>query len=147
MSAPGLRALVWAVTVLVVCSIAVWRGRRDEQLAAGVMLAGWALSMLVSRSAFHQLEGGVMAVDIAALVAFVWIALRSPRYWPMFAAGFHLLAVVTHLARGADHGVGGWAYYTAEILWGYLLAFAIGYGAWTAPGAYRADLARERGAG
>jgi hypothetical protein len=143
LSASTVRTLVWAVTVLVVCAIAVLRGRRDEQVAAGVMLAAWALTLVVLRAGFQKLEWGILLVDVGALVAFVWIALQSSRYWPMFAAGFHLLAVVTHLARVADPAVGGWAYYTAEILWGYLLAVAIGYGAWTARRARPGDLGRD----
>ena len=132
MSALVIRASIWAATVIAVGAIAFWRGRRDEQLAAGVMLAAWALTMVVERTKFAQIEWGVLAVDIAALAAFIWIALRSNRYWPLFAAGFHLLAVVTHVARIAQPSVGGWAYVTGEIIWGYLLAIAIGYGGWTA---------------
>ncbi len=135
MSADAIRAFVWAATVLVVCALAVWRGRRDEQLAAGIMLAAWAVTMVVYRSGFQQTEWGILAVDAGALAGFIWIALRSDRFWPLFGAGFHLLAVVTHVARLADPGVGGWAYITAEIVWGYFLAAAIGYGAWTAHGA------------
>ncbi len=132
MSADAIRAFVWAATVLLVCVIAVWRGRRDEHLAAGIMLAAWAITMVVYRSGFQQTEWGILLVDAGALSGFTWIALRSDRFWPLFAAGFHLLAVVTHVARLADPGVGAWAYLTAEIMWGYLLAAAIGYGAWTA---------------
>jgi hypothetical protein len=133
MSGYAIRAFVWAATVLVVCALAVWRGRRDEQLAAGIMLAAWAVTMLVSRSGFQQMEWGILLVDLAALAGFITIAMTSHRYWPLFAAGFHLLAIVTHAGRSMDPAVGGWAYLTAEILWGYLLAIAIGYGAWTAP--------------
>jgi hypothetical protein len=119
---------------MVVCVIALRRGGRYERLAAGMMLAAWALTMVVYRSGFHQTEWGILAVDVAALGVFVWIALQSDRYWPIFAAGFHLLAIVTHLARTVDPSVGGYAYITAEILWGYLLAAVIGYGAWSAGG-------------
>ena len=134
MTSYGIRALVWALTVMAVCGVAMLRGGRYERLAAGVMLAGWALTMVVYRAGFRQTEWGILLVDLAALGVFVWIALNSPRYWPIFAAGFHLLAIVTHLARTIDQQVGAWAYLTAEILWGYFLAFAIGYGAWTAQG-------------
>ena len=79
-----------------------------------------------------------MAVDLAALGGFIWIALKSDRHWPIFAAAFHLLAIVTHLARTADPTVLRYAYFSAQILWGYFLAFAIGYGAWTAP-AFQAE--------
>lgn len=50
-------------------------------LAAGFAPAGWAVPI-------------VLAVDIALLVAITRIALRSPRYWPIWFAGFHLAAVV-----------------------------------------------------
>ena len=98
------------------------------------MLAAWAVSMLVVRTAFNEPEWGLMAVDLAALGVFVWIALKSDRYWPIFAAAFHLLTIATHFARTADPTVLRFAYITAEILWGYLLAFSIGYGALTSRG-------------
>ena len=139
MTSYGIRALVWALTVMAVCGIAMLRGGRYERLAAGVMLAAWALTMVVYRAGFRETEWGILVVDLAALAAFVWIALNSSRYWPLLAAGFHLLAIVTHLARTVDQQVGAWAYLTAEILWGYLLAFAIGYGAWTARAAQPAS--------
>ena len=131
--ASEIRTLVWAATVVAVCLIAVLRGGSYERLAAGGMLAAWAFTLLFYRTNFREPEWGILAVDVAALVLFTWIALRSDRFWPIFAAGFHLLAIVTHLARTVDQTVGHWAYGTAEILWGYLLAFAIAYGAWTAP--------------
>jgi hypothetical protein len=89
--------------------------------------------MAVYRTGFRETEWGIFAVDAALLALLCWIALRSPRYWPLLAAGFHLLAVVTHLAKSVDRQVGAWAYITAEIIWGYLLALTIGYAAWTAP--------------
>ena len=120
-------------TMLAMFAIAMRRGGADERLAANTVLIGWLLTKLVSRYQGQQTEWGVLVVDLGALAVFVWVALRSPRYWPLFAAGFHLLALVTHLARMVDPTVGGWAYLTAGIIWGYLLLASVGYGAWTAP--------------
>lgn len=116
-----------------VCALATWKGRDEERLAAGGLLAGWALTRVTYSDPSHT-QWGVLAVDISLLWLLGWIALRSRRYWPLFAVGFHLLAVFTHLARSLDSSLGGWAYVTAEIIWGYLLAFVIGYAAWTTPG-------------
>ncbi len=87
--------------------------------------------MTVYREQFTQTEWGILLVDLALLALLVGIALRSSSFWPLFAAGFHLLALMTHFANAVDVEVGAWAYYTAEIIWGYLLAFAIAVGAWS----------------
>jgi len=125
--------LPWTLTVIAVMAVTIWRGGPEERLAANSLLIGWLLTKLVYRYQGGQTEWGILAVDVGLLAVLLWIALRSTRYWPMFAASFHLLAVVTHIAKTADPTVGGWAYITAAIIWSYLLAFAIGYGAWTAP--------------
>ena len=115
-----------------VCAVAIWRGGGHERLAAGGLLAGWALTMVAYRKDV-SLEWGILIIDLALLALLVWLALRSRRYWPMFAAAFQLLAVLTHAASSADSSVSSWAYITAEIIWGYLLAGAVAYGALTVP--------------
>ena len=127
---------VWPTALLSVCAIAVWRGRDDERLAAGGLLANWAISVLVARAASTGAHWEALVVDTALLGLFLWLALRSRRHWPRFCTGFQVLVVVTHLGRGVDPTVSSWAYMTAGIIWSYLVLFSIGYGAWTAPAAY-----------
>ncbi len=116
-----------------VCLLAVWRGRDHERLAAAAELATWALTLVVFQSRSEDTQWRVLIIDIVLLAIFLWIAMRSARYWPIFVASFQLLAVVTHIARAFDAGVSGWAYLTAGLIWNYLALFVIGYGAWTAP--------------
>lgn len=122
---------------MTVCAIAVWRGRDDERLAAGGMLANWALSILLVRAnagvASDVTQWEIFIVDAALLALYLWITMRSYRYWPLFAAGFQVLVVVTHVGHAVDPRVSGWAYITAGLIWAYLTLFTIGYGAWTAP--------------
>lgn len=121
---------------MTVCVLAAWRGRDEERLAAGGLLANWALSMVVFRSESEDTQWAVSLLDGALTVLYLWIALRSRRYWPLFAAGFQLLVMVTHLGHALDSRVSGWAYLTAQLLWAYLVMIAIGYGALTAPKRY-----------
>jgi hypothetical protein len=123
---------VWPTALMSVCAVAYWRGREDERLAATALLANWGLSVLLVKVD----DGGFwdsLAIDLGLVGIYVWLALRSARYWPLFAAAFQILIVVTHLGRVADPSVSTWAYMTAGIVWSYLVLFAIGYGAWTAP--------------
>lgn len=113
--------------------VAVWRGRDSERLAATGVLAGWALSMVVARSRSNDTQWGIFAVDALLLLLFLWLALRSRRFWPLFVAAFQLLMVLTHFASILDAGVSGWAYLTANLIWSYMVVLTIGYAAWTAP--------------
>ncbi|WP_293906583.1 hypothetical protein [Phenylobacterium sp.] len=132
MSAYQLPIWVWPTALMGVCLLAVLRGQDDERLAAGGFLAAWALSRVAFKPRSEDIQWGVLAIDLGLLGLYVWLALRSRRYWPMFAAGFQLLAIITHLGRALDTGISGWAYLTAEIVWSYLVLLAIGYGSWTA---------------
>ncbi len=133
MSAYQLPAYIWPIAVTSAGFVAVWRGGDNERLAAAGVMTGWALSIVARRSSVTGVEWGVMAVDVALLAFFLWLALRSRRFWPLFVAGFQLLLVVTHFASAADAAISGWAYKTAELIWSYMIVFTIAYAAWTAP--------------
>ena len=133
---------IWDAVVVLVLVAAIWRGGRDERVAAIALAVGVVLSKLVYSHHGQQTEWGVMAVDVVLLAVLLWIALVTHRYWPIFAAAFQFLAVIIHLAQIADRSLGGWAYISAEILFGYLLAGAIALGtlnAWRARAALAGD--------
>ena len=140
MSAYQLPVWVWPTALMGVCLLALWRGRDEERLAVAGQLAAWALTMVVYRARSADIQWGMAIVDLGLLVLLLYLAMRTPRFWPLFAAAFQLLSVVTHVARGLDSGISGWAYVTAGIVWSYMVIAAIGYGAWTAPRAQE-DLA------
>mgnify|MGYP001549683554 CR=1 FL=1 len=71
---------------------------------------------------------GAFVADICLLLLLTVVALRSRRYWPMFAAAFQLLCVVIHVARMFDPGVRGWAYATGEVIFTQWVFFAVGVG-------------------
>ena len=119
---------------MLVCGVAVWRGRDEERLAAAAVLADWALTVFVYKVRSEETQWGVLVVDAGQFVVLLWIAMRSQRFWPLFTAGFGLLQLVTHLANAIDPAVTGWSYLTAELIWSYMLLFTVGYAAWTAPG-------------
>jgi len=126
---------IWDAAVVLVLGYAIWRGGRDERVAAIALAVGVVLTKAVCSHHGQQTEWGLLVVDAVLLAVLVWIALVSSRYWPIFAAAFQFLAVIIHLARMADPSLSGWAYISAEIIFGYLLAGTIALGtlnAWRA---------------
>ena len=126
-----LQEQIWTILMLAVSAFAWWRGGWPERtVAVANVVASLASGLAENRHDFIDPQWGVMTIDVLFLAMLVWLVVRSDRRWPMFAAAFQLLAVVTHGAMMADPSVGGWAYITGYIIWGYLVLTSLGVGAW-----------------
>lgn len=118
------------VILLLVCSAAFLRGGVEERLTAAGLLINVAVTVLLRDDSWPALQRAGFAVDVLMLFLLVGIALWSPKYWPMAAAGFQLLAVLTHIGKMIDPELEQWAYITAIVIWTYLLLSALGVGVW-----------------
>jgi hypothetical protein len=118
-------AIGWAV-----CGSALWKGGWSERLVAAGFLANWIAVAVLKDHRFGGPQWAAFAIDTAYLGLIVFVAMKSGRYWPLFAAAFQLLAVVTHAASTIDRQLGGWAYITASVIWTYLLLGTLAIGTW-----------------
>jgi urea transporter len=122
---------IFLATLLGTCWFAVVHGGESERWGAAIIFIGAILSLPAQTlfgSDWNSPEYGLLIVDVLALIAFVALALRSNRFWPLWATSFQAIAVVTHLATMADHSILPRAYAIAQPFWGYpmLLALALG---------------------
>jgi signal transduction histidine kinase len=111
-----------------VCAGAVWKGEWEERGTAYAFLLAWGATMVLRNPSWLGPQWGVLFVDVVLLAFLIFVALKGRRYWPVFAAGFHLLAVATHAARMADPVVGAWAYATASIIFSQMTLLALAAG-------------------
>lgn len=132
-----LPAWVPILVIGAICGAALWRGGTEERVVSTVLLLNIAISVLLLDVSWPHVQLGGFLVDTLTLAIFVAVALRTPKYWPMCAAAFQLLAVMTHVAKFVDRDLQQWAYLTASVIWTYLLLAAIGVGAWNAARARR----------
>jgi hypothetical protein len=67
-------------------------------------------------------------VDLGTLAAFLVLALRAERFWPLWISALQLLGTSGHLVKLMDPGVVPRAYAFAAIFWSYpmLLLLALG---------------------
>jgi peptidoglycan/LPS O-acetylase OafA/YrhL len=114
---------------LFVWCLAFWRGRWPERTAAGVTLALGIRSFIFQRHLEDgQFDTQAFFTDSALFLLFLFLAIRAPRIWPIPAAGFQLIAVLTHFAVLVRNPGSAWAYMSVSVLatWLVLIAFAIG---------------------
>lgn len=120
------------VVLLAVCTLyALWAGGGPERIGAAVYALSVAATHLIltARSQdWLNLEVGVFIVDAVAFLAFVPIALRADRFWPLWVSAFLGLAVLGHLARLVGPDTFWWAYAVVLTIWSYPILALIALG-------------------
>ena len=126
-----LRLVLYNALLIGACGYAWLRGRRDERIAAVVcVVASFASLLLLTRLRFSDVELGIFGVDVTVLVAFVAVALRSERFWPLWVSGLQLTSTVPHALKLVDPGLMPFAYAAAETIWSYPILIIIVVGTW-----------------
>ena len=118
--------------LFLVSAYAFLRGRSDERIAAATcILATFATNIVYTPSgSFVGVERGVMLVDVAALTAFTFLALRSDRFWPLWIAGLQLTTVIAHGLKAVQLDLMPQAYAAAARFWVYPIFLIIVVGTW-----------------
>ncbi len=127
--------LFWLLLVGLIV-LAYWRGRTDERLAAGVCLMGALLTVLVGNNLHIKssyFDVAAFLVDMAVFLAFLMIALRSTRFWPMWVAGLQLTTTSVHLLMIVSPNLPGQIFGAALAIWSYPILLLIAIGAWRTP--------------
>jgi hypothetical protein len=120
------------LSLLTICAIyALRRGGAPERtttVAIILMVASDPLVHAVTPSRYSSLDPGHLVIDSLALAAFMVIALRANRYWPLWVSAFQLIAVVAHAGRLLDVEIHKTAYGLMQVLWSYpmLVVLALG---------------------
>lgn len=115
------------------CAYALYRGGRYERIAALICIVATIATVSVNSPLSHRyvgIEGGALAVDIAALAAFVAIALQSDRFWPLWVAGLQLTTSLAHFLKAIEPSLIPQAYGAAVRFWSYPILLIIIIGTW-----------------
>lgn len=117
--------------LFVCCLYAFVAGGAPERLgAAAYGLACVASHVVVSAPAiqFRSVEKGVFVVDVLVFVAFIILALRANRFWPIWVSALLGLGVLAHLARWTGPSAVPWAYQVIMSIWSYPILAIIAIG-------------------
>jgi len=122
--------IVSLVMLATACSVALWRGGASERIAAAAMAAAWIATPFVESDGQQVgAQLGVLMVDIALLAVLLALALRSIRWWPMWAAAFHAVGALMHLLVAIDVQIDPRAYFVGLNAISYLTMGALLWGA------------------
>ncbi len=101
---------------------ALWAGGGPERIGAAVYAVSVAATHLILTAHTQRwlnVETGVFIVDVVTFLAFVPIALRADRFWPLWVSAFLGLGVLGHVARMVGPDTFWWAYAVVLTIWSY----------------------------
>lgn len=127
--APNLFRILLALVAL----YAFFRGTRDERLVSLILIAGVIATELVLppvKDRFQGVETALVVVDLSVFLGFLFIALRSDRFWPLWVAGLQLTSILGHFMKAVDIGLFSRAYAAALVFWFYPMLLVIAVGTW-----------------
>lgn len=120
--------------LLGLCWIYAWlRGAAPERVGATILAIGSTLSLAaLSNPAgrFGSVESGILLIDLATSFAFVILALRAERYWPLWVAALQIIGTAGHAVKLVDAGTIPLAYAFIMAFWSYPMLALIALGTW-----------------
>jgi hypothetical protein len=113
------------------CGYAFWRGGAPERIGAALYAGASVLTRIATSASglhFRSIEIGVLTIDTLLVLAFLVLALRAERFWPIWVTALQAIGVIGHAAKLASPGVIPWAYAFVLSIWSYpiLLLLCIG---------------------
>lgn len=101
--------------------LALRRGDWEVRVAAGICLLATLLTLIFLHptDSYGNIEASVALVDLGVLTAFVVIAIKSPRFWPLWVSGLQLTTTLAHLLRLISPDLVAIAYAAAMRFWSY----------------------------
>ena len=121
--------LFWNACVIATGLYAAAYGRTPERVGAAAVIVG-SYASVPSAAFFGAPEIGILVIDCLLLTGFMWLLFISDRFWPIWATGFHMISVVTHLAVVVQPDIIPAAYANYAIFWSYPVLAALAWGTW-----------------
>jgi hypothetical protein len=120
--------------LLLLCwAYALRRGGGPERAGTTILLVGSLLTLATVSSqagSYASVETGVFIVDMATLLAFLVVAVRAERFWPLWITALQLIGTSGHVVKLVDPDLMPKAYAFAAIFWSYPMVLLLALGTW-----------------
>jgi hypothetical protein len=129
-------ALLFDATLVLVCGYALLCGGRPERLGATINLAASVVSTalrLSDASYFAPLSPIIILIDLSVAAGFYWLAIKTTRFWPIWAAGFALADIFMSVAGALLPHLQLFAFQSGLVIYSYLALGTLALGTFRLP--------------
>lgn len=100
--------LIWTLRLIAVAIVlaSLRKGGEPEKLVAAVLIATAVLDLvnhaMFGNPVFFAVNPGHLVIDIWAMIALLWVALRANRGWPLWVSAAQIIVVLGHTSKIID---------------------------------------------
>jgi hypothetical protein len=109
---------------------ALARGGGPEKAGATVIAVSILLAWVTPPLTLRTIEFELVAVDILWMIAFLALALKADRFWPLWIAAFQVITLAGHVVRLIEPDIAGRTYVFMVVVWSYPMILLIIVGTW-----------------
>lgn len=127
------RQALFLALLLLSSAYAFIKGGQPERIGAATLLCGASLTVFVASPfgiRFQGVEAGILIIDLLILGIFLWLSIRSTRFWPIWIAGMLGAEVVIHVALMVAPAVVPCAYMQALAVWSWFAQLGLIIATW-----------------
>lgn len=128
-----LLSLIYLLVLVGCCGYAFLRGGAPERAGAAIIGIGSILTYFAMSNAatnYRSVEADAFIVDVVVLVAFIILALRANRYWPLWVAALQIIGMAGYAIKLAEPSTIRQAFGFALVFWSYPMLLLIAFGTW-----------------
>jgi hypothetical protein len=123
-----IRTILFHLLLFGSCGYALGKGTRDARIVAATCLIATFASVPIA--AYGAVELSVVFVDVLVLASFLYVALQSDRFWPLWIAGLHVTTMIGHALMLLSGDMVPIAYAVALRFWAYPELIILGFAVW-----------------
>lgn len=127
------RQALFLAFLLLSSAYAFIKGDQPERIGAATLLGGASLTVLVASPLgvrFQDVEAGILLIDMSILGIFLWLSIRSTRFWPIWIAGMLGAEVIIHVAFVIAPQIVPQTYMRALALWSWFAQLLLVVATW-----------------
>ncbi|HYI63350.1 MAG TPA: hypothetical protein VEW71_00540 [Allosphingosinicella sp.] len=130
---PPMNMVVYNVLLASCWVYALRRGGAPERIGAtSLAIFSFLTAATVSGSttSYRSVETGILIVDLLCLAAFLALALRADRFWPLWVAALQIIGTAGHAVKFVDPDIIRRAYAFILVIWAYPMILLMIVGTW-----------------
>lgn len=92
--------IFYYIVLLITVAVAICRGGQLERWAAyTALVASLCTTLLEPAPAWTHVEVDIFVIDVAVVLIFWMIALKTQRFWPYWITGWQLISIFGHIQK------------------------------------------------